>query len=523
MRFRDFKFNLYESSTADLSHQKAVHALDTLDSIIGTMPDTSDPIKARIAQNLNNVLNTINNFVQTNNLAQQVNENLLKEEGPGAAAEQNASQALEAQLDAIASYNIPDDQKKQLTDLILNVLVQNIDLAKEVDGLKDTVKGYKQREKEANEFLGRIGNLLVTLGNKVQNFEEASAEELKAMPSAERDKEKKKIVTAKAFTTTLRQAIFGLIIDIKTEQKLSNEEIEDFLASSVQGKVLDMLSLVKALDGNVRNFVDTKYQKAFDVFVSKDIFSYSPGKTSGAIGPGEMALSMFGNPAEKAPVGDIKVGNEMYEVKASKKSGGRLNSKQISKATNAWSAWQNGIKKITANVSPDEILTVSKKNQKDEIYKIKDWNGTLKAKKKASRYNWNPSGFKALNNEILIHSNRNLTTQLFWNTIQALVLNIKEIPDAEELVKNAIEPDGLVDYDKMTQAYTKIAYESYHLADGVTNILLLNTQNLHFHIIASGDNLVQSIQNGNIKYGGGFNWNDDQQTPTPGYMAVIKK
>ena len=522
MRFRDFKVNLVEASTKDFTHQKAIHALDTLDTIINNIPDTEDPVKAKIANNLNGVLNIVNNFIQRNNLTTQIEESNLTEDTPGAAAEVNASSALEAKLNEIANYNIPQEQKDQLTNLIYDVLLKNIDLAKEVDTLKDTVTGYKQRENEANEFLGRIGSLLITLGNKVQNFEEASAADLKAMSSEERNKEKKKIITAKAFTTTLRQAIFGLIIDIKTEQKLSNEEIEDFLASSVQGKVLNMLKLVKALDGNVRDFVATKYQKAFDVFVSKDIFSYSPGKTSGAIGPGEMALSMFGNPAEKANVGDIKVGEEMYEVKASKQSGGRLNSKQISKATNAWSAWRTGIQKITKNVADDELLTISKKNQKDEVYKVKGWDGTLKAKKKASRYNWNPSGFKALNNEILIHSNRNLSFQLFWNTIKALVLNIKEIPDAESLVKNAIEQDGQVDYDKMTQAYTKIAYESYHLADGVTNILLLNTKNLHFHIIASGDNLVQSIQNGNIKYGGGFNWNDDQQTPTPGYMAVKK-
>jgi len=518
MRFRDFKVHLVETSTEDLTHQKAIHALDTLDNIVNDMPDAEDPVKAKIANNLNGVLNIVNNFIQNNNLKAQVEESNLTEDTPGAAAEVSASSALEAKLNEIANYNIPQEQKDQLTNLIYDVLLKNIDLAKEGDTLKDTIKDHTEREKVAKKFLGTVSNLLTILGNKVQNFTEVSDEELKALPSTKRTQEKKKIVNAKSFTTTLKQAIFGMIVDIQTEQKLTNEEIQNFLAASVDGNVINMLKLVKQDNGNVRHFVNPTYEKAFDVFVSKDIFSYNPGKTSGAIGPGEMALSMFGNPAEKAPVGDIKVGDEMYEVKASKASGGRLNSKQISKATAAWAHWRDGIKNITKFAPDDETLLL-----KDGSYiNIKDWNGDIKGKKNASRYNWNPSGFSSLNNEILIHSNFTLTFNLFYNTIKALVLNIKEISDAEELVKNAINKDGSVDFNSMTEAYTKIAYESYHLADKVTNILLLRTDSLDYHIIHNGDDLVDGLKAGHLKYGAGFNWNDDQQTPTPGYIAVKK-
>lgn len=518
MRYKEFKINLVEASTPDLTHQKAVHALDTLDHIVNNMPDTEDPVKAKIANNLNNVINIVDKFIQRNNVTSQIEEANLTEDTPSAAAETNAAKALEAKLNEIANYNIPQEQKDQLTNLIYDVLLKNIDLAKEVDTLKDTVNDYAERESVAKQFLGSVSNLLTILGNKVQSFTEVSDEELKAIPSKQRSQEKKKIVNAKAFTTTLKQAIFGMIVDIQTEQKLTNEEIQNFLGASVDGNVINMLKLVKQDNGNVRQFVNPDYQKAFDVFVSKDIFSYNPGKTSGAIGPGEMALSMFGNPAEKAPVGDIKVGDEMYEVKASKASGGRLNSKQISKATAAWAHWRDGIKNITKFAPDDETLLL----KDGTSIKIKDWNGDIKGKKNASRYNWNPSGFTSLNDEILIHSNFTLTFNLFYNTIKALVLNIKEIADAEELVKNAINKDGSVDFNNMTEAYTKIAYESYHLADKVTNILLLRTDSLDYHIIHNGDDLVAGLKGGDLKYGSGFNWNDDQQTPTPGYIAVKK-
>ena len=72
--------------------------------------------------------------------------------------------------------------------------------------------------------------------------------------------------------------------------------------------------LLRLSKGNIK-VVDPKYQKVFDVFVEENIFSYAPGTTSGAIGPGEMALSMMGNPAEKGKTGDLRIGEKKLKLR----------------------------------------------------------------------------------------------------------------------------------------------------------------------------------------------------------------
>jgi len=140
--------------------------------------------------------------------------------------------------------------------------------------------------------------------------------------------------------------------------------------------------------------------------------------------------------------------------------------------------------------------------------------------KLGSKYNWNPKGFQALNEEILEpYSNFEKTFELFHDTINALVLNFDKINMADKLIANAIEQDGTVDYLKINKAYTKIAYESYNMADGITTIMFLRTDTLDYTIAEDGDDLVSKLGD-TIKMGVGFNWNDDQQTPTPGYIAV---
>jgi hypothetical protein len=101
-----------------------------------------------------------------------------------------------------------------------------------------------------------------------------------------------------------------------------------------------MKALITNPTGNVRDFVvnNRVNNKMFDIFVNQDIFSYAPGTTSGGVGPGEMALSMMGNPAQKGKTGDLLIDGKEIEIKAGgqKGSGGRLNSKALTKPTTGW-------------------------------------------------------------------------------------------------------------------------------------------------------------------------------------------
>jgi len=303
-----------------------------------------------------------------------------------------------------------------------------------------------------------------------------------------------------------------------------------------------MLDVIQQPQGNIKNHVNPKYQKVFDVFVEENIFSYAPGTTSGAIGPGEMALSMMGNPAEKGKKGDLKIGDEEVEIKASAKTGGRFNSKSIAKATTGWAIWAKGINQIMQNAPEDATVSVTQKDGSEKLVPAREYNGNrynvIKNKaKEGSKYNWNSSGLKNLNIEVLQpYANKRETYELFESTIKALVQNYDKLSkpatnrdgtpnehhkpfNPGELIADAVKDDGTIDIEKMNIAYSKIAYASYHLADGITTVMLLRTDNLNYVIFRDADDLVQQMAGNKIATGGGFNWNDDQQTPTPGYIA----
>lgn len=388
---------------------------------------------------------------------------------------------------------------------------------------------------EAINFVKEVTGILVTLGNKVQGFRED--EDLDNFSGREKTAYKKMAVNAQKFTKTLKQALFGKILDMQEGSNVTGEEIKQFLQACADGKVINMLGVISVSKGNIKDHVNPKHQKVFDVFVEENIFSYAPGTTSGAIGPGEMALSMMGNPAEKGKTGDLRIGDEEIEIKASAKTGGRFNSKAIAKATTGWKVWAQKINEIMKQAPEDATISVTQKNGQEKLIKAREYNGNrhnvIKGKaKEGSKYNWNASGFKALNIEVLKpYSNLTQTYDLFESSIRALVQNYDKLDKPQQgnshhkpfnpgdLIEAAINDDGTVDMKKMNIAYSKIAYASYHLADGITTVMLLRTDTLDYTIFKDADELVGQLSSGQAITGGGFNWNDDQQTPTPGYIA----
>ena len=405
---------------------------------------------------------------------------------------------------------------------------------------------FKRQKEEADKFLQDIAKFLTVLGDRVQGYSQGlEGIDLAGLKSAE----KKKIINAQQFTSTLRQALFGMIIEIanKRETSVTPEQIKGFLQACVDGKVIDMNAVVSNDSGNIKDALNGDWADVFDLFTrpENNIFEYSPGTTSGAVGPGEMALSMMANPTEKAPVGDLMVNGTMYEVKAGKKNGGRLNSKGIGKATTGWKVWSEKIEEIVKNNAPP-TATFQNTDSKGNPVTVKtkqfsanmtnaNTNKTTKRTtfKVASKYNWNAKGFTALNAEILPHSTRAQTVDLFvssfksiFNNWNAVVKKMDElgVGSPSGLIGQAISRDGKkVDLDRMNEAITALAFVSYHLEDHIENILFLNTLTLDYSIIRGegGDptDLLEKLRNGAVKVTSGFNWNDAQQTPTPSYNA----
>ena len=455
---------------------------------------------------------------------------------------QSQATTLKAQLDALEAADLDPKVKMQLIADTQAMLKNCKALLKQVQALDVRAKTAEAEKKAALDFIKSVNSYLITLGNKVQGFTETSEEDLQALPAKERAATKKRVANAREFTTTLRQALFGKILDISNnpDSEASHEEIKSFLEACVNGNVINMLDLTSVDRGNVRNFVNPEYSKMFELFAGPQaqIFSYNPGKTGGNIGPGEMALSMMGNPAEKADKGDLLVGDKEIEVKAGSKSGGRLNSKRILKGTAGWKTWKEGIEEIVkkgagpkdkfkVNDKKGNFVLVSKANYSANTWNIttaKDTGKVTKAKE-AARYNFSASGLNELNKEVLQpYSTFELTSKLFTNTFNAIILNLAEVQSkkkvpVQKLIDDAIDEDGSINVPKMIRAYTRLAYESYNLADGVTTIMFLNTTTLDYTLIYNGKDLVNKLGK-TVKITSGFNFNDDQQTATPAYLAT---
>ena len=551
MRFSDFKLieskKLNEAANAGLEVQHALHDLDAIKKAVPLIPDEKSQEKVALTNDIkaiNGLLKKAIEYFKGNTEAPIAeDETAVGDKMTALKGLQQEDKELEEELelmrqqyDEMAKLQILDAGEATKRDDILARATKSLDKVtakfESIRLQRDTAIAERD---EAVKFIKDVTGVLVTLGNKVQGFR--ADEDLSNFSGKEKTAYKKMAVNAQKFTKTLKQALFGKILDMQEGSDVTGQEIKEFLEACVRGNVINMLQVIGTSQGNIKDHVNPKYQKVFDIFVEENIFSYAPGTTSGAIGPGEMALSMMGNPAEKGKKGDLKIGDEEVEIKASAKTGGRFNSKAIAKATTGWQTWAQKINEIMSQAPKDATISVTQKDGSEKLIPAREYNGNrhnvIKGKaKKGSKYNWNSSGFKALNIEVLQpYSNLRQTFDLFESTIRALVQNYDKLDKPQQdnshhkpfnpgdLIEAAINDDGTVDPKKMNIAYSKIAYASYHLADGITTVMLLRTDNLSYTIFRNADDLVDQMNNNTVTTGGGFNWNDDQQTPTPGYIA----
>jgi hypothetical protein len=458
---------------------------------------------------------------------------------------------------------------KELEVMGLMKLDQTLDLAqlavsvakkKKVGTEFNKLEGVWQQK--AEEITNSIFDKLEALANKVQGYTAIDEGTYKALTKAE----KKVHDNAKNFAAVFKQAFFGMIMRMLSQNKeLNRARIVEFLDACYNGEVIDMESLISQDVGNVKQHVNTNFEDMLDLFSSYGVFSWSPGKSSGAIGPGEMALSMMGSPAQKASHGgDLIVAGTNLEIKAGATSGGRLNSKKILKGPAAWPTWTEKITKIVRTAPARKLkagtemgVYTSKTGEEQpltkENYTPNTYNKNPKGHyKQGCVYNWSYKMLEKLNDEILIYSDYNKTYDLFYSTISKLITNLddvsepamvnsgkgKQMPklsadgkiafpgvDAEELIGNAIMEDGTIIVPAMMEAYTKLAYASYNRADGVEAIMFLNTETLDYSIIQNGDDLADKMMGkgeASVRVSGGFHFNDDQQSATPAYLAVAR-
>jgi hypothetical protein len=293
---------------------------------------------------------------------------------------------------------------------------------------------------------------------------------------------------------------------ILRDRKITQEDFKDFLNDAISGKVIDMSSLVKSDKGNIENFIsDPKHKEIFEI-IKDDVFGYIPGGTGANMGPGEVALTMFGNPIRKGEIGDLDIDGVMYEVKGGRTKGkesgygGRLNGKQVQKPTSGFVLINNFFKKYLPSIDPV---------------------GLGKTGKKVSRFNWNTKGLGVLNDVVSLAVKKKekrelLLKELMLTLWAGLINNRDEIKNFQERVYSMVNDQGLVDIEKAIKISTELLYESYAISDGqvirgkpVFNIIILNAGTLNYQIIRSSKDISK------VRIVGGISWTDANSSTSP--------
>ena len=469
MRWQEFKL-VENKQSEQVKVKKAQNHLDALVNGAKELPD-DDPIKGQVTRKLTAINNAVQNFIAKvkGELSQQPAvteaEDTSTENDALEQAKNNLYNTI-AQLDELYEFVPTPEGQAKLEEKIAAIDVELYDtflvISKERKELKDALAVAEGKAKEVEDFFRGLLPLLRSLGNKVNDYTELTQDELQAMSGTERAQAKKKAVNAGKFAQTLAEAMSGKVLKLLSEGQTDTKRIKEFLEACLAGNVINLDDMVQDNQGLIDNFVNEKYKQDYQNFVVENIFSYNPGATSGAIGPGELALAMLGDPASKATEGgDLYIGKgknkKLYEIKAGKgTSGGRMNSKKIVSATAAYPMWEKGINKILRDAKATGTFGIIGPNGKPKDVEMKFYDGsthnkTGKGYKKGSNYNFNPSGIEGLNNDILKPyaeaaatnigpgtSAKDVTYELFHESFKVLIGNNDEIKNFGNVIYNAI-------------------------------------------------------------------------------------
>lgn len=394
--------------------------------------------------------------------------------------------------------------------------------------LLEQIAFLRKRAEESENFISSANDKLHTIGYKTKDYRPLTKFDYDTMTSKERSAAKKRAISIETEIDSFRQAVFGMIVDMKIKEKgVKNQDILSFLDACNRNKMIDMRKLVSTKEGNIRTFVPDKHKPMFDMFHKYGLFRYSPNRTSGSIGPAEIALSMLGSPSSKAGRGDLMIDRILYEVKAGTAgSGGRLNASNMQKATTVWCNWSPKINQIARNAPADAnfLYTIKKDGtrvkQAATEFNGDYWNISANSVKYANRYNFNPKGLNAIRDELVPYSTRALTKDLFQSALENIFIDA-ELDGLDQMLTDAISDDGDFDPKNIEVIFAFFMFENYKMVDAFDKMIVIDHSKLDFLVMEEATDFAKAIIDGKLRQAAGFNWNDDQQSPSPSYLPNL--
>lgn len=487
MRFREF--NILLESTENDSLDQLID--DTLE-----VASLSPTAAQKTLELITNLTNTVYSIVQSN-----VEPEAAPEPVAAPPAEEPEQMEPEPELEPEEETG-EEELAESAGDTLTNIEDHIIRLNSLRNLVADNPKALAEIDKAIESFRATLDTVQKQSYEKgVQTGRQQQADEYASL-----DKYVDLVLERMSVKPNSRKMLIATIKSIFQEDHISAEEAKTFLEAAAQGSIIDMISLLAAGKGNIRDHVRpdllATFNKVIDDFFKLDLGS----STGGNIGPGEIAFVLLGSPTEKVKKGDLKIGDEKFEVKSSGikadnkgKSGSVFGGDHISTAKALWPE----IKKIFAD------------------YGIHNTEEKVKEKKSA-RFKINAKGLKQYNDAFN-------TNQLDLNTRANLLADIAstlypDVEDPERLTKQMarilkkhggeLVPDNNSEFMRYL---AKLALDAYRKDESKENFIYFNQSSKNFHVYR-GEQLDQDLssKSGDLEVMRGIDWNDGQYKASPG-------
>jgi len=385
--------------------------------------------------------------------------------------------------------------------------------------------GFQQRvglrqdlAKAINLIAGKVTNTLEALEQHYkQQAKQGDAISVKSSPGEE------------AMRKEISDILRGMIESYRDQQKdpKASENFENlilnFLKDSIKG-IVPLKQIVDAGSGDVKNEVlKTKYKTLVDIGLIDQLLSKKPAGTGGNWGPGELGLAILGSPVMKGDTGDIIVGGEKIEIKASATAtqGGRITpdaligegqdgKQEYTKALNEFLKST----KLNRFVKPDgDYINFQKVTQKGKV-----------SKKRTKYTNFGRTLFRDIINTSIDKMpgkkiNKGASEMFVKKSIIAAFKSEYKKDVAKLLqLKNSISAEGKIDFDGVMAEYIKVLGYFYNKQKGVKKILVINPSDGHFEVISTENpkGIAEKLQTGVLQTGAtAIDFNLTQQKPSP--------
>jgi hypothetical protein len=397
-------------------------------------------------------------------------------------------------------------------------------------------QGVKKGEEQATQ---QQAEFEVALNTKVNRLIDKVFNTLEILPT-DKELEGKKVENAdkvaaakkaKDYTQTRKSAtriVKGIIADLvevggdPEVRKQKRQNVLSFIEKLEVG-IIDMDALLMTPQSNLDAYVDKSDPIMLEFYheIVEELIGSAPITTAGAWGPAELALAVLGKPASKSQdKGDVQVGVHKIEVKSSQKgsSGGRIGGNGVNNGSSMKSKWIALLKEYIPGIFGNAVSL----NYDDPNYLLafhtKDENGETKmVTPKAKKGEPKPEPRPAVTKTTLTGVNQNFFKS--WNqkveeaggvdgevvrefVLELIKIGIKEDYHAlipENAVRSTVDDSGYIDYPKLWHQYALAAFKAYQVADGVSTIMMINSNTRSYTLFKDSKQLSKLLNKGVVK------------------------